>query len=72
MRALETEVLPAARAAFDRVQIGYSEGRFDVLNVLEAQRAVFETRLDLVNARADYDKARVLVRSLIGRDLNGL
>ena len=72
VRALETEVLPAAQTAFDRVQIGYSEGRFDVLNVLEAQRAVFETRLELVNARADYEKARVLVESLIGRDLNGL
>lgn len=72
VRALETEVLPAAQTAFDRVQIGYGEGRFDVLNVLEAQRSVFEARLDLVGARADYEKARVLVESLIGRDLNGL
>ena len=72
VRALEREVLPAAQTAFDRVQIGYTEGRFDILNVLEAQRSVFEARLDLVTARADYEKARVLVESLIGRDLDGL
>jgi cobalt-zinc-cadmium efflux system outer membrane protein len=72
VRALETEVLPAAQRAFDRVQLGYNEGRFDILNVLETQRSVFEARLDLFTAQADYEKARVQVEALIGRDLNGL
>lgn len=72
VRAIENDVLPAAQTAFDRVQTGYSEGRFDILNVLEAQRSVFEARLDLATARAEYEKARVLVEALIGRDLNGL
>jgi hypothetical protein len=30
---------------------------------------VFEVRLDLLNARADYEKARVKVEALIGRDI---
>jgi len=72
VQSLETEVLPAAQTAFDRVQIGYNEGRFDILNLLEAQRSIFEARLELVTAQADYEKARVLVESLIGRDLKGL
>lgn len=72
VQALEQEVLPAAQTAFDRVQIGYNEGRFDILNLLEAQRSVFETRLELVSAQADYAKARVLVEALIGRNLKGL
>jgi outer membrane protein, heavy metal efflux system len=72
VQALEQEVLPAAQTAFDRVQIGYNEGRFDILNLLESQRSVFETRLELVSAQADYAKARVLVESLIGRNLKGL
>jgi cobalt-zinc-cadmium efflux system outer membrane protein len=70
--ALEREVLPAAQTAFDRIQLGYNEGRFDILNVLEAQRSVFEARLDLFTAQAEYEKARVQVEALIGRDLNGL
>lgn len=70
--ALERDVLPAAQSAFQRTQIGYNEGRFDILSVMDAQRAVFETRLDLVTAQAEYEKARVQVEALIGRDLNGL
>jgi cobalt-zinc-cadmium efflux system outer membrane protein len=69
---LEREVLPAAQRAFERTQLGYSEGRFDILNVLDAQRSVFEARLDVLTAQAEYEKARVQVEALIGRALNGL
>ena len=72
VEALEKDVLPAAQTAFERVQIGYNEGRFDILNLLEAQRSVFEARLELVTAQAEYEKARVLVESMIGRDLKAL
>jgi cobalt-zinc-cadmium efflux system outer membrane protein len=72
LAALEAEVLPAAQRAFARTQVGYNEGRFDILYLLEAQRSVFETRLDIVSAQAEYEKARVQVEALIGRDLNGL
>lgn len=67
--AFESRVLPAAQSAFDRTRIGYDEGKFDFLNVLDTQRSLFEVRLDLVNARANYEKARVKVEALIGRDL---
>lgn len=67
--AFESKVLPAAQSAFDRTRIGYDEGKFDFLNVLDTQRALFEARLELVNARAEYEKARVKVETLIGRDL---
>jgi cobalamin biosynthesis protein CobD/CbiB len=33
---------------------------------------VFETRLEVLTARANYEKARVRVEALVGRDLNGL
>ncbi len=72
LSALESEILPAAERAFDRTQIGFDEGRFDILNVLDAQRTAFEARLERVNAQAEYEKARVRVEALIGRDLNGL
>lgn len=72
VRAFESKVLPAAQSAFDKTRTGYEEGKFDLLNVLDTQRALFEARLDLVNARADYEKARVQVEALIGRNLNDL
>ena len=72
LKALENEVLPPAQSAFERTKTGYDEGKFDILNVLDAQRAVFETRLDVLVARADYEKARVRVEAIVGRDLGGL
>lgn len=71
-KAIESQVLPAAQSAFSRTRTGYEEGKFDLLNVLDTQRTLFEARRELVNARADYEKARVQVEALIGRDLNGL
>lgn len=70
LSALKRDVLPVAQTAFDRTKLGYDEGKFDVLNVLDAQRSVFDVRLDLLMARADYEKARVKVEALIGRDIN--
>lgn len=72
LASLEGHVLPAAQRAVERTQIGYVEGRFDILNLLDVQRSVFEARLDIVNAQAEYEKARVQVEALIGRDLGGL
>ncbi|MFN0218235.1 MAG: TolC family protein [Hyphomicrobium sp.] len=72
LRAFESEVLPPAQSAFDRTQLGYQEGKFDILNVLDAQRSVFEARLELLAARAEYEKARVRVEAIVGRDLGAL
>ena len=69
LNGLKRDVLPVAQSAFDRTKLGYDEGKFDLLNVLDVQRSVFEVRLDLLNARADYEKARVKVEALIGRDI---
>lgn len=71
LSALRRDVLPVAQSAFDRTKLGYDEGKFDLLSVLDIQRSAFEVRLDLLNARAEYEKARVKVEALIGRDING-
>lgn len=72
VRALESKVMPATQSAFDKTKLGYEHGKFDLLSVLDTQRALFEARLDLVNARTEYEKARVQVETLIGRNLNDL
>lgn len=72
LRAMEQDVLPAAQRAYERTKIGFDEGKFDILNVLDVQRTVFETRLEVLTARADFEKARVRLEALIGRDLTAL
>lgn len=72
LRAFEKDVLPGAQQAYERTRIGFDEGKFDIFNVLDVQRSVFETRLEILSARAEYEKARVRVEALVGRDLNGL
>ena len=72
LQALEKDVLPGAQQAYDKTKIGFDEGKFDILSVLDVQRTVFESRLEVLTARADYEKARVRVEALVGRDLSGM
>lgn len=72
LRALQDKVLPAARTAFDATTNGYREGKFDLLNVLDAQREYLQTQLDVVNTQAEFHKAKAVIEGLIGRDLYSL
>lgn len=69
LKALEKEVLPTAQEVHDATSRGYTEGKFDLLNVLDAQRTFFAARLEIINARADFQKAKVQIEALIGRGL---
>jgi outer membrane protein, heavy metal efflux system len=72
LHSIEQSVLPATETAFERTQTGYAEGKFDLLSLLDAQRMVFEARLDLVNAKADFEKAKAQVEAMIGQSLSEL
>jgi outer membrane protein, heavy metal efflux system len=72
LHSIEQNVLPATETAFERTRTGYAEGKFDLLSLLDAQRLVFEARLDLVNAKADFEKAKVRVEAIIGQSLSEL
>ena len=67
--ALKAEVLPAAQRAFDAAQEGYRQGKFGYLEVLDAQRTLFEARQKLIETLAAYHKAVVSVERLVGRTL---
>jgi cobalt-zinc-cadmium efflux system outer membrane protein len=69
LEALEKQVLPTAREVYVATNKGYLDGKFDLLSVLDAQRTLFSTRLEIVNARADFHKAKVKIEALIGRGL---
>lgn len=46
--------LPAATQAFELAQLGYREGKFEYLDVLDAQRTLFEIRQSYIQALVNY------------------
>ena len=69
---LKKEVLPGAQRAFDAVSEGYRQGKFGFLDVLDAQRTLFEARGRYLEALAAYHQAVAEVERLIGERLGGV
>lgn len=67
--AMSQEIVPAANAAFAATETGYREGKLGFLNVLDAQRALFETRSLLLDSREEYAITRTELERLIGRPM---
>jgi cobalt-zinc-cadmium efflux system outer membrane protein len=68
--ALRDDVLPGARTAFDAASEGYRLGKFNYLDVLDAQRTFFRARGQYIETLAAYHKAVVDVEQLIGEGLD--
>jgi len=69
---LNGQTLPAARAAFEAARTGYQQGKLAYLDVLDAQRTLFEARGDAIAALAAYHTATADVERLIGQSLSTL
>jgi cobalt-zinc-cadmium efflux system outer membrane protein len=69
---LRDEVLPGAQQAFDAAREGYRQGKFQFLEVLDAQRTLFEARGQYVEALSTYHKAVAALERLIGEPLSAL
>jgi cobalt-zinc-cadmium efflux system outer membrane protein len=67
---LQAEVLPGAQTAYEAAQTGYRQGKFDFLEVLDAQRTLFNSRTRYVQALAELNRAIAQVERLIGTPLN--
>jgi cobalt-zinc-cadmium efflux system outer membrane protein len=63
-------VLPGAQRAFEAARLGYQEGKFDFLTVLDSQRTLFDTRRRYLEALATYHSAKAAVESLIAQEIN--
>ena len=64
--ALRSKVVPAMEQAFEAAREGYHQGKFGFLDMLDAQRGLFEARRSLVDALAHYHAARVEVERITG------
>lgn len=69
---LKNEVVPGAAKAFDAAQEGYQQGKFGYLEVLDAQRTLFEARGRFLDALARYHRSVAIVESLIGTKLDSI
>ncbi|MBI1387082.1 MAG: TolC family protein [bacterium] len=63
---LKNEILPGARSAYEAVREGYQQGKFDYLNVLDAQRTLFNSRIEYVRTLAEFHSNWTELQRLIG------
>jgi len=56
---LDTQVVPAAMEGFAAAEFGYRAGKFGLLELLDAQRSLFEARQQQLTARTDCHLAAI-------------
>ncbi len=68
--SLRNEVLPGALEVFNAATTAYREGKVDYLNVLDAQRTLFEVKNEYIESLAVYHTAKADVERLIGQSID--
>ena len=71
IKALQQDVLPGARSAYDAVVIGFENGKFNFLEVLDSQRTYFTAKSQYLKALGEAHRAAADVDRLLG-STNGL
>ena len=66
--ALQKDALPAAAQAADLAQVAYREGRSDIFRVLDAERALAETRSGLADAFLAWGVAHADLVNAMGEE----
>ncbi len=69
VNALISHVLPGAQAAFEATQEGYRLGKFDYLDMLDAQRTLVAAKVRRLEALTACHQARTRLERLIGMNM---
>lgn len=69
---LRDEILPAAKSAFEVTNKGYELGKFGYLEVLDAQRTLFQNQTLYVRALANYQRLVNEIERLIAAPIDGV
>ena len=69
---LRNEVLPGAKSAFNITRRGYELGKFGLLELLDAQRLLFQNQLLYVRALANYQRLVNDIERLIAAPLDSI
>jgi cobalt-zinc-cadmium efflux system outer membrane protein len=64
--SLKNEVLPAATEMFDAATRAYQEGKVDYLNVLDAQRTLFDVKNEYIESLANYHIEKTEIACCVG------
>ncbi len=64
---LRDEVLPGAKRAYEAATIGFENGKFSFLEVLDAQRTFFSAKSQYLNALAALHRAVTDLESILGQ-----
>ena len=64
---LRTEVLPGAKTAYEAATIGFENGKFSFLEVLDAQRTFFSAKSQYLNALAEVHRAMTDLEGILGQ-----
>jgi cobalt-zinc-cadmium efflux system outer membrane protein len=67
--ALNENILPAATQTFASINEAYRQGKFGYLDVLDAQRTLFEARQQYLDALASYHESVAGIERTIGESL---
>ncbi|MCH6584412.1 MAG: TolC family protein [Proteobacteria bacterium] len=71
IKVLHDEVLPGARSSFDIANKGYELGRFSFLEMLDAQRTLFQNQVLYIRALANYHRLINEIERLIASPIDG-
>jgi cobalt-zinc-cadmium efflux system outer membrane protein len=69
---LDKNVLRGAERVFEASKTGYTQGKLDYLNVLDAQRTLFKAKAQYIDALTSYHTAKADVERLIGQKLDDI
>jgi len=67
--SLKANVIPALQNAHDSIYEGYRFGKFGFIDVLDAQRGLFEAKVKYIDSLGMYKKADANIRRLTGDSL---
>ena len=63
---IAAEILPGAESAYRAASRGFELGKFGILDVLDAQRTLFQSTTQYLNAAADSHRAAADIARLTG------
>jgi len=64
--SLREEILPGAQNAFEAANKGFNAGKFNFLDVLDAQRTLFQAKSQYIQVLLDAHKAIAEIESILG------
>lgn len=67
---LRMEILPGAQSAFDSANKGFSAGKFNFLDVLDAQRTLFQSKSQYIQALLEAHQAVAEIERILGDVFN--